>query len=71
MVDACLVSVGVGAMFSALVPKMVARYCNAYPCRPWNFWFSFLIFWIARIRVVAICIASYVGVSIGMVKCCV
>ena len=50
-------------MFSVVVPKMVARCCNAYPCRPWEVWFSFLLFWIARVSVVAICDASSIGVS--------
>ena len=36
--------VGVGVMFSIVVPKQFASCCNASLWRPWNFWFSFLIF---------------------------
>ena len=47
VVDVCLVLVGVGAMFSAVVPKMVSSCCNSSPCRPWKVLFSFVIFLIA------------------------
>ena len=70
MVDVCLVSSRVGAIFSAVVLNMVASCCNFLPCRPWKVWFSFLIFWIARIKVVAIRVASSIGVSFGVVQCC-
>ena len=70
VVDVCFVLVVVGAMFSIVVLKMVVIWCNTFLCRPWKVWFYFLIFLIARIRVVAICVASSIGVSVGMVKCC-
>ena len=70
MVNVWSVSVGVGAIFSAAVPKMVASCCNAYPCRPWKVWFSFQFFWISRVGVIAIRAASSIGVSFGVVQCC-
>ena len=63
-----IVSVGLGAMFSTVVPKMVTSCCNALPCHPWKVWFSFLIFWMARIRFVAFIVDSSIGVSVGMVQ---
>ena len=70
VVDVCLVSVGVGAIFSAMVLKMMLVCCNAFQCHPWKVWCYFLIIWVARIRVVAIPVASKISFSVGMVKCC-
>ena len=70
VVDVCLVLVGVDAMFSVVVPTMAEICFNVSPCRPWKVWFYFLIFWIARIIVVAINVASSIGVSSGTFKCC-
>ena len=68
VVDVYIVSVGLGAMFSTVVPKMVTSCCNALPCHPWKVWFSFLIFWMARIRFVAFIVDSSIGVSVGMLQ---
>ena len=70
IVDVCWVSVRVGAMFSAVVPKIVTSCCNALPCHPWKVWFYYIIFWITQIRVVAIHVASSTGISVGMVQYC-
>ena len=66
VVNVCLVSVGVVTIFSALVLKMLSSCCNALPCHPGKVWFYLIIFWIARIRVIAVRVASYIGVSVGM-----
>ena len=36
VVNIWLVVVGVGATFSAVVPKKIAICCNASLCRPWK-----------------------------------
>ena len=62
VVNFCLVLVRLVAVLSTAVPKMVASCCKAFSCHPWKVLFYFLIFWILRIRVVAICVASSIGI---------
>ena len=52
--DVWIVCVGVDGTWSAVALNVFTNLCKASPWRPWNVGFSFLIFWIARVSVVAI-----------------
>ena len=66
VVEVCGFAVGVGASISVFVPNIVASSCKEVSLHPWEVWFYFRVFWMARINVVAILVSSSICVSTGI-----
>ena len=67
--DVWVVCVVVAGIWSTVSPIIFANFCNASPWRPWNVLFSFLIFWIAQVSVVAIIFVVSIRISVGISQC--